>query len=138
MGCSIHRDADGVGSKRPVFVAGSAAGAPSARWVALQRGQSRWSVVEGKLGVRQRFLRGPLSGHLDVYGGMAFVREVSINWRNGGDGFAAIYEIFPRPMFGGAIGLGTLAIDSALINDGEAWAFRTSVVLKWPGTVGVF
>ena len=27
------------------FVAGSAAGAPSARWVALQRGQSRWSVL---------------------------------------------------------------------------------------------
>ena len=121
-----------------VFMSGLAAGAPSSRWVALQRGQSRWSVAEGKLGFRQRFLRGPLSGHVDVYGGMALVREVRINWRNGGDGFAAIYELFPRPMFGGAIGIGTLAIDSALIKDGDVWSFRTAILLKWPGTLGVF
>jgi len=116
----------------------SGATAPSARWIALQRGQSRWSVFEARLGVRQRILRGPWSSHIEIFGGLANVREVSINWRNNGDGFTAEYVIYPRFMFGGAVGLGVWAVDAALIQDGDTWSFRTAIVLNWPGGLRVF
>ena len=116
----------------------AAATAPSARWVALQRGQSRWSVGEARLGLKQRFLRGPWSSSVEIFGGTSIVREVAINWRNGGDGFAAEYSVFIRPMFGGAVTIGSWSVDAALIQDGDAWAFRTALVLRWPGGIAVF
>ena len=75
---------------------------------------------------------------MDVYGGLAVVREVLINWRNGGDAFTAAYSVYPRPMFGGSVTLGVWGVDAALIQDGDVWAFRTSVVLSWPGSLRVF
>ena len=112
--------------------------APSARWTALQQGQAIWPVGEARLGFRQRVLRGYWSGRLDLYGGLAAEQEVSINWRNGGDGFTINRDFLFRPMVGGAMTFGDFGVDFALINQGEFWTARTAFIVRWPGGFRVF
>jgi len=106
----------------------------SARWDLLRFDSAvRWSDVEGRAGIRQRFFRGMWTSYLELYGGIASVHTI---WPDPERVFTT--EVGVAPMVGGAVGISGSAIDMGFVRvDGE-WALRTQVTFRWPGTFWMF
>ncbi len=114
-----------------VFATLGVAMAPGARWDSVRFGKVRWTAVEARAGLRQRFGRGPWSGRLDLGGGVAWEQTVT-----GSRDLSTDVRIAPVPIVGGAAGLRAVAVDLAWTL--PAADLRAALVLRWPGVVGVF
>lgn len=124
-----------------VVVGGSVSLAPQPNFDALRYGQATWSVGEGWVALRARAGHGYWTVRADVYGGAAVVQTVSRVGERAS--FRTAVEQRLAPIAGVRIALATVALDAGFVpitdEDGaSAWATRTSLMLLWPGRLGVF
>jgi len=126
---------------RDRIVAGvSGAYALNGRWEAMRFGTASWSLAEGRVGLRARFLRGYWSGRAEIYGGAAVIEELAASWRSDdpADGLEWHSNIEMAPMVGGSLGFGNIGLDSALIVVDGVWTMRFLFIVRWPGVLAVF
>ncbi|MBW2253948.1 MAG: trypsin-like peptidase domain-containing protein [Deltaproteobacteria bacterium] len=106
----------------------------SARWDVLRFDSAvRWSDFEGRIGIRQRVLRGMWTSYLEAYGGVASVHTL---WPDPDNVFRA--EVNPAPLVGGAVGISGSSVDIGFSWIEGTWSIRTLVTLRWPGTFWMF
>jgi hypothetical protein len=105
-----------------------------ARWTVTRFGsEARWSQIEGRGGLRQRFFRGQWTSWIDAYGGVSYVQSLVPD-----DDFVFRNESTVAPMAGLALVVAGAGLDGALIwVDGDL-QWRLNVTLRWPGTFWMF
>jgi len=123
-----------------ILFGGSVSLAPQPNFDALRYGRATWSVGEVWTGARVRVGSGYWTCRADVYGGLSVVQTV----RREGDPASFRTSISQRvaPLVGARIALALVAVDVGFVpvpdDEDRAWAPRTSLMLLWPGRIGVF
>lgn len=131
-----------IAARDHVVLGGSVAWAPQPHFDALRyvTGRATWSAGELYLGARLRAGSGYWTLRTDVFGGLAVVQTVERIGEPANFQTAVSQRV--APLLGGRISLALIAIDVGLIpNPASAeqpLATRTSMMLLWPGRLGVF
>lgn len=122
-----------------IVLGGSVAWAPQPNFDALRFGAARWSAGEFWGAARLRVGSGYWTMRGDVFGGVAIVQSVEALGEP--TSFRTAVTRRAAPLVGARLALALIAVDIGLIAPGpsdDGWATRTSLVVLWPGRLGVF